>query len=306
MKHENRKYLDYFIIIIIISTIFLTYSYFSQKRIIDDMSSGFAVIQSDLSTLDKSITEVNKTLKEETINNLNLIQSVKKNSEQNINLLKEIIGDLESETEFSFGELRDDLAEVGAVSGDFSGVVQDVLPAVVSVITNKGQGSGAFIDDNYIVTNYHVIEGTSSIRILAYDKSTELATLIGYDPVVDIAVLKVSEPKETLNFGDSDDIKVGEKVIALGNPGGLDFSVTEGIVSATDRKAANGISYIQVDVPINPGNSGGPLINSKGKIIGITNFKIGGFESLGFAIPSNDVKEVVDQIILKHESEIPT
>ena len=161
MKHENRKYLDYFIIIIIISTIFLTYSYFSQKRIIDDMSSGFAVIQSDLSTLDKSITEVNKTLKEETINNLNLIQSVKKNSEQNINLLKEIIGDLESETEFSFGELRDDLAEVGAVSGDFSGVVQDVLPAVVSVITNKGQGSGAFIDDNYIVTNYHVIEGTS-------------------------------------------------------------------------------------------------------------------------------------------------
>jgi len=270
------------------------------------MSSGFAVIQSDLSTLDKSITEVNKTLKEETINNLNLIQSVKKNSEQNINLLKEIIGDLESETEFSFGELRDDLAEVGAVSGDFSGVVQDVLPAVVSVITNKGQGSGAFIDDNYIVTNYHVIEGTSSIRILAYDKSTELATLIGYDPVVDIAVLKVSEPKETLNFGDSDDIKVGEKVIALGNPGGLDFSVTEGIVSATDRKAANGISYIQVDVPINPGNSGGPLINSKGKIIGITNFKIGGFESLGFAIPSNDVKEVVDQIILKHESEIPT
>src|SRR3989344_8914021 len=180
MKHENRKYLDYFIIIIIISTIFLTYSYFSQKRIIDDMSSGFAVIQSDLSTLDKSITEVNKTLKEETINNLNMIQSVKKNSEQNINLLKEIIGDLESETEFSFGELRDDLAEVGAVSGDFSGVVQDVLPAVVSVITNKGQGSGAFIDDNYIVTNYHVIEGTSSIRILAYDKSTELATLIGY------------------------------------------------------------------------------------------------------------------------------
>ena len=80
----------------------------------------------------------------------------------------------------------------------------------------------------------------------------------------------------------------------------MDFSVTEGIVSATDRKAANGISYIQVDVPINPGNSGGPLINSKGKIIGITNFKIGGFESLGFAIPSNDVKEVVDQIILKH------
>ena len=125
---------------------------------------------------------------------------------------------------------------------------------------------------------------------------------MGYDSSADIAVLKINAPDlASLGFGNSDDVKVGEKVIAAGNPAGLAFTVTEGIVSAT-RTDTNGIKYIQTDVPINPGNSGGPLINVKAEVIGINNFKIGGFEGLGFAIASNDVSNVVNKIINDYET----
>ena len=99
-------------------------------------------------------------------------------------------------------------------------------------------------------------------------------------------------------------MKVGTKVIAAGNPAGLSFTVTEGIVSALRANADNGLDYIQTDVPINPGNSGGPLINQKGEIIGINNFKYGGFESLGFAIASNEVDSIVNTIIGQYEQQL--
>ena len=101
-----------------------------------------------------------------------------------------------------------------------------------------------------------------------------------------------------MKFENSDNVKVGEKVIALGNPAGLSFTVTEGIVSAVHRKGPNNLAiYLQTDVPINPGNSGGPLVDANSKIIGLNNFKVGGFESLGFAIESNTVSEVAGKII---------
>jgi len=169
-----------------------------------------------------------------------------------------------------------------------------------------GQGSGAVIDsEGFIVTNHHVIDGATIIRVLTNSGEVYDATLIGFNEVLDVAILKVDETLKELRFGNSDDVKVGQRVIALGNPVGLSFTVTEGIVSATGRKGPNNLNiYIQTDVPINPGNSGGPLVNTNSRIIGLNNFKIGGFEGLGFAIESNTVKEIVDDIIRQYNEAI--
>ena len=177
------------------------------------------------------------------------------------------------------------------------------MQSVVSVSTNLGQGSGVIVNTKgYIVTNLHVISGASTIRATTYSgKTYNVNAIAGYDELADIAVLKINAPDlKALNFGDSDELKVGEKVIAAGNPAGLAFTVTEGIVSAF--RISQNIDYIQTDVPINPGNSGGPLINAKAEIVGINNFKIGGFEGLGFAISSNNVESVVNKIISDYET----
>jgi len=146
-----------------------------------------------------------------------------------------------------------------------------------------------------------VIEKASVVKVLTYDNKVTTVDIIGVSKNADIALLKIdSNEYAPLQLGNSDELKVGQRVIAVGNPLGLSFSVTEGIISATKRKGSNGLeAYIQIDVPINPGNSGGPLINIKKEIVGIANFKIGGFESLGFAIDSNHVKDAVDQIFEK-------
>ena len=137
------------------------------------------------------------------------------------------------------------------------------------------------------------------IRVLTYNNKVYDAQLIGYEPNIDIAVLKIDGNNlNILKFDDSDDTKVGERVIALGSPAGLSFTVTEGIVSAVHREGPNNQKiYVQTDVPINPGNSGGPLVNTNGKIIGINNYKIGGFEGLGFAIESNTAEETTEDVI---------
>ena len=232
------------------------------------------------------------------------IQNFKKQNQQEINTLSQLIDQIEQQSNIRLNELKDELKNIKIKSADFSAIVDDVLQSVVSVKTNVGQGSGIIIDrKGYIVTNVHVISGASTIKVTTYTGSTyDVSALVGYDSTADIAVLKIDAPDlRALNLGDSDDVKVGEKVIAAGNPAGLAFTVTEGIVSAF-RAGQNNIKYIQTDVPINPGNSGGPLINTKGDIVGINNFKIGGFESLGFAISSNDVRGTVSKIINEYES----
>ena len=232
------------------------------------------------------------------------IQNFKKQNQQEINTLSQLIDQIEQQSNIRLNELKDELKNIKIKSADFSAIVDDVLQSVVSVKTNVGQGSGIIIDrKGYIVTNVHVISGASTIKVTTYTGSTyDVSALVGYDSTADIAVLKIDAPDlRALNLGDSDDVKVGEKVIAAGNPAGLAFTVTEGIVSAF-RAGQNNIKYIQTDVPINPGNSGGPLINTKGDIIGINNFKIGGFEGLGFAISSNDVRGTVSKIINEYES----
>src|SRR3989338_256989 len=234
------------------------------------------------------------------------LQNFKKQNQQEINTLSSLIDQIEQQSSIKLDELKSELKDIRIKSADFSAIVDDVLQSVVSVQTNVGQGSGAIIDARgYIVTNVHVISGASTIRAVTYSGKTYNAnTLAGYDSAADIAVLKIDATDlRALDFGDSDEVKVGEKVIAAGNPAGLSFTVTEGIVSAF-RTAQNNIKYIQTDVPINPGNSGGPLINTKGEIICINNFKVGGdFEGLGFAISSNDASRIASKIISDYEAQ---
>lgn len=178
----------------------------------------------------------------------------------------------------------------------------------------SGTGSGVMykIDGKnaYIVTNNHVIEGASKVEVSLYNGKTTTAEIVGSDALTDLAVLKIDaslSPGE-IKFGDSSTIRAGEQVVAIGNPLGLDFSrtVTEGIVSAAERtidvetsSGIWGLNVIQTDAAINPGNSGGALINAKGEVIGINSLKISvnGVEGLGFAIPSNDVIPIVDEMI---------
>ena len=185
-----------------------------------------------------------------------------------------------------------------SVSNDFSSIIDETIGGVVSVVTNSAKGSGFIIsNDGYVVTNYHVIAGAESISVILYEGSAKTIELIGYDIEMDVALLKIDGSYTSLSFGNSDNVEVGEKVIAMGNPFGLSFSVTEGIVSSLHRPGSNGLKvYIQTDVPLNPGNSGGPLIDKQGKVIGINNFKIGDSESLGFALESDYIKDLVNQI----------
>ncbi len=250
------------------------------------------ILKGDISSLDENLTM------EIGLVDTNL-RNFKTQNEGEINTLSNLIDEIEKQSEIQLGELKEELKSIRVKSKDFTAIIEDVLQSVVSVGTNKGLGSGAVIDDRgFIVTNYHVIDGASIIRVLTYDNEVYDAALVGFNDVVDVAVLKVDASLDNLRFGDSDDVDVGERVIALGNPAGLSFTVTEGIVSAVHRTGPNNLNiYLQTDVPINPGNSGGPLVDTNSRIIGLNNFKAAGFEGLGFAIESNSVKIAVDDII---------
>ena len=165
-------------------------------------------------------------------------------------------------------------------------------------------GSGVvFSKDGYIVTNFHIISGNKFIKIKLNDGQELDAKIIGGDANADIAVLKVqlNEELKPINISDSNDLKIGDKVLAIGNPYGIGISVSSGIISATGRDYGNPyLELIQTDAAINPGNSGGALINENGNLIGI-NTKIfsrtGGFQGLGFAIPSNNIVQIASELI---------
>ncbi|HRN54752.1 MAG TPA: trypsin-like peptidase domain-containing protein, partial [Gemmatimonadaceae bacterium] len=161
----------------------------------------------------------------------------------------------------------------------------------------ESTGSGFIVSrDGYILTNNHVVEGADRIRVAMQDRRIYDAKLIGRDPTTDVAVLKIEGRNFTpLTFGDDEALRVGEWVLAIGNPLGLDFTVTAGIVSAKGR-GLNGLNqdqyaisdFIQTDAAINPGNSGGPLVNSKGEVVGVNTAiasQTGFYAGYGFAIP---------------------
>lgn len=180
--------------------------------------------------------------------------------------------------------------------------------------TSAASGSGFILtEDGYILTNYHVIEGSNSVQVTTYDNTAYSATIVGYDESNDIAVLKIDATGLTpVVLGDSDDLYVGDEVMAIGNPlGELTFSLTVGYVSALDREvtlsSGTTMDLIQTDAAINSGNSGGALFNSYGEVVGITNAKYSSssssssasIDNIGFAIPINHVKNIVTSIIEK-------
>ncbi len=169
----------------------------------------------------------------------------------------------------------------------------------------SGSGSGLIVDsDGHIVTNNHVIGDASEIEVRFSDKTRLIAHVVGKDPDTDLAVLKVTtdRPLPSARFGDSAGVKVGQWVLAVGNPFGLDRTVTLGVVSGIGRENINLSRYenfIQTDASINPGNSGGPLFNLRGEVIGINTAIINFAQGIGFAIPSNMAKQVIEQLLAK-------
>jgi len=215
-----------------------------------------------------------------------------KNDIKNLNIQ---VGSIDEQ----FSELDMELTKLKAsASADFSGIIEEAIKSVVTIKTDISQGTGFIIDsEGYVITNYHVMQNAKSAGVYTYEGGTHSVRLIGKNEQMDIALLKIEGNFEELKLDNSDEIQVGEKVIAIGNPLGLQFSVSEGIVSAIHRPGPNGIeAYIQTDAALNPGNSGGPLINKQGKVIGINNFKIGSGENLGFALESNYIEIVVNEI----------
>ena len=182
-------------------------------------------------------------------------------------------------------------------------------PDKADTTTASSQGSGIiFSQDGYVITNAHVIGNSKTayaIRVVTSDGKEYKAGVVGYDSRTDIAVLKMDDAKglTPATFGDSSQLEVGQDIIVVGNPGGLDYqnTTTKGVISALDRKLSTSslTKYIQTDAAINPGNSGGPLVNYYGQVVGITTSKIVSetYEGMGFAIPSQTVKNIVDTLV---------
>jgi putative serine protease PepD len=181
--------------------------------------------------------------------------------------------------------------------------------------SQRAQGSGFVYDgDGHVVTNQHVVDGAGSISVRLWNGKTYSATVVGTDASTDLAVLKVDAPTAVLAplaLADSSDVQVGDNVVAIGSPFGLEQTVTAGIVSALHRQMTSPNNFtiddsIQTDAAINHGNSGGPLLNAEGSVIGVTSqieSGSGGNEGVGFAIPSNTVKSIVTQLINSGKAE---
>jgi len=177
----------------------------------------------------------------------------------------------------------------------------------------RGTGSGFIMSaDGQIVTNAHVVEGADSVTVVLTDGRRLRGEVVGADRVTDLAVVKINATGlPTARLGNSDTLLPGQAAIAIGNPLGLDNTVTQGIISATGRSSADigvpteRINFIQTDAAINPGNSGGPLLNSAGEVIGVNTAIIQGAQGLGFAIPINTVKRISQQIATKGRVDHP-
>ena len=224
----------------------------------------------------------------------------------------------------------DDVKILTAIDAEYAKLVESVVPSVVSITSSRtvmqlapltigdliagrqrsqktkstSLGSGVIVSkEGHILTNHHVIGGMTEIRVQLTDGRNLPAALIGSDPATDIAVLRIDAPNiEPLALGESDSLRVGQQVFAVGNPYGLEETVTRGIVSAKGRHTGSdrAIEHIQHDAAVNEGNSGGPLLNVRGEIVGINSAifsKTGGWQGISFAIPVNSVRRVLEAIV---------
>ncbi len=302
MKDHHKYFGISIIAVLVVAAGLFYYQYYEYNKLESLMKSSILDMNSKI---DMGLSQMDSKLMLETGNIKNTITALNDETSKKINEVTKGLTEVEQKTQQQLSAVKEDLqAEITGletnIQGDFREIIKEAKKATVSVITNIGRGSGVIIGSNgKTVTNAHVIAGAAQIAIKTSDNKMYLVEIEGVDNTADIAVLMpigTNTTFEVLKYANSDNIEVGEKVIALGNPFGLDFTATQGIVSATNRVAQNGLSYIQTDVPINPGNSGGPLINDEGRLIGINNFKVGGGEGLGFAIPSNTIEEAVERI----------
>jgi len=186
---------------------------------------------------------------------------------------------------------------------DFSGVIEKVIGSIVIIRTLTTQGSGFFINsEGFIVTNEHVLanengEISKVIQIKTNNNEIYPGKLIGTIKELDLALIKIDKESPFLEFEDSKNVGIGEKVIAIGTPQGLQFSATDGIVSAVNREGfGTDGTYVQTNAQLNSGNSGGPLINKGGKVIGMNNFKLVNSEGIGFALEADKVKLGINEI----------
>ena len=213
----------------------------------------------------------------------------------NITAKKEI----SQRSSFGYGGIPDEMLERFGIPRDFREMPQQRRESV-------SFGSGFILKNNYILTNFHVVEDATDVVVSLSDRREFKAEVVGVDPLSDLAVLEVDgKDLPAVNVGNSDKLNVGDWVIAIGSPFSFDFSVTAGIVSAKGRSIQNNnignyVPFLQTDVAINPGNSGGPLFNLDGDVVGINSqiySRSGGYQGLAFAIPINVAIDVADQII---------
>ncbi|MDO5374898.1 MAG: S1C family serine protease [Staphylococcus rostri] len=212
---------------------------------------------------------------------------------------------------------------VGVINEQKAESLEDLLRGKSTSAEPSGIGSGVIYqrtqNEAYIVTNNHVIEGASSIKVQLHNSKQVSAELVGTDSLTDIAVLKIKNRNDikAIDFADSSKVKTGDSVFAMGNPLGLEFAntVTSGIISASERTidaetsaGSNKVTVLQTDAAINPGNSGGALVDINGNLVGINSMKISApqVEGIGFAIPSNEVKLVIEQLVKNGEVKRPS
>ncbi len=258
---------------------------------------SFVALSSQISLLHTAQSLVKESLQQS-------LDDSKQRTQSSINeLSKEVAqqrNDLDKGLALQESSLQKQIDILKASAQDFSKIIESTIAGVDSIGTDKASATGFTVSSNgYVVTNDHVIAGAQYVKVLTYNGQLYDASVVGRDQLNDIAVLKINSniPFKYLEIADSDSVQVGEKVIAIGNPLGLSFTVTQGIVSAVKRQGPNGLDeYIQTDVTLNPGNSGGPLINSNGRVIGMNNFKVGGAEGLGFALQSNTLTDIVNRL----------
>jgi S1-C subfamily serine protease len=187
------------------------------------------------------------------------------------------------------------------------------LPAEPQRRVERGTGSGFMINSNgEILTNTHVVEGADTVNVTLKDGRTFVGKVVGTDPMTDVAVVKIQANNlPAVTLGNSEQLKPGEWAIAIGNPLGLDNTVTTGIISATGRSSSQvgvpdkRVNFIQTDAAINPGNSGGPLLNASGQVIGMNTAIIQGAQGLGFAIPINTAQRIAQQLIATGQAQHP-
>ncbi|MEO6740453.1 MAG: trypsin-like peptidase domain-containing protein [Chthoniobacteraceae bacterium] len=224
----------------------------------------------------------------------------------------------------------DDVKVLTAIDAEYTKLVQSVVPSVVSITSSRtvtqlapltvqdllmgrqrselakstSLGSGVIVSkEGHILTNHHVIAGMTEIRVQLPDGRNLAAALIGSDPMTDIAVLRIEAANiEPLPLGESDSLRVGQQIFAVGNPYGLEESVTRGIVSAKGRQVVSdsAVEFLQHDAAVNQGNSGGPLLNVRGEIVGINSqifSRTGGWQGISFAIPSNTARRILESIV---------